>query len=199
MARDAGVCAHVKAAKITHPGGNTDVVGPISPRVTAQPAARGAVTAFARDAFIGTHGGREPTRRDRLQRRMANGAARARLRLSNPEPVRDPGRARIEQHRKSLRVIIVLAPRDVLASLGARAAMAARRFASDGADKGAFTELLRFLCQKGARARGEEKRDARSFQQHAKSLPPAFCKMPLQRWVPFLLVGRGSAEPQGRR
>src|SRR5438874_4775833 len=127
---------------------------------------------------------------------MTNGAAHARLRLGNSQAFRDPGRARIEQHRKSLRVIIVLAPSDVLAPLRTRAAMTARRFASDRADKSTFTELLRLFRQEAARARGEEKRDARGFQQHTKSLAPAFCKMPLQRWIPLLLVGRGSAEPR---
>src|SRR5437763_14574987 len=112
---------------------------------------------------------------------MTNGAAHARLRLGTSQTSRDPRRARIEQHRKSLRVIIVLAPSDVLAPLRTRAAMTARRFASDRADKSAFTELLRLFRQEAARTRDEEKRDARSFQQHAKSLAPAFCKMPLQR------------------
>src|SRR5205814_8369032 len=128
---------------------------------------------------------------------MTNGAAHVRLRLGNSQAFRDPGRARIEQHRKSLRVIIVLAPSDVLAPLRTRAAMTARRFASDRADKSAFTELLRLFRQEAARACGEEKRDARSFQQHAKSLAPAFCKMPLQRCP--TAEGRASARPWTRR
>jgi len=115
------------------------------------------VTTFARDALIGTHGGREPALRHRLQGRMANCAERARLGLANPEPFRDPGRARIEQHWKSLRVIIVLAPGDVLAPLRARAAMTTRRFAADGANKRAFTELLGFFREEAARTRDEDK------------------------------------------
>src|SRR5438874_5546017 len=125
---------------------------------------------------------------------MTNGAAHARLRLGNSQAFRDPGRARIEQHRKSLRVIIVLAPSDVLAPLRTRAAMTARRFASDRADKSAFTELLRLFRQEAARACGEEKRDARGFQQHTKSLAPAFCKMPLQRCGRFSSVAASLCE-----
>jgi hypothetical protein len=42
--------------------------------------------------------------------------------------------------------------------------------------------LPRLFCRKASRAGGQEKTDAGSPQQHAKSLAPAFWKMRLQSW-----------------
>src|SRR5438067_4436247 len=95
---DARICAQVKVPQVVHSGADARGVSPIGASVSAQPRFSRAVTTFARNAFIRTRGRGQSIRGDRLKRRMANGAARARLRLSNADSLADSGRARVEQN-----------------------------------------------------------------------------------------------------
>ena len=117
MAGDAGVCTDVEVAEVAHAGGDPGIVIPIRSRVPTQPAASGAMTGFAGNAFVRTRGGGEPARCDRLQRRMTNRATRARLRPGDSEAFSHPLRPRIEQNGKRLGVKILPTPGDILAPL----------------------------------------------------------------------------------
>lgn len=123
VAGDAGVGADVKVAEIAHAGGDASIVGPVETRVSAQPATGGAMAGLTRNSFVRMCGLLEPAGRDGLERRMTDRATSARLRRRDTKAFRDPFRARIEQDRKRLGVKILLAPGDVLAPLGSRAAV----------------------------------------------------------------------------
>src|SRR5437762_6162830 len=82
--------AHIKIAQIAHPGADSGIVGPVFSGVSAQPTAGRAVTVLARDAFVRMRFRPEATPRDRLQRRMTNGATRAAFGWPGAESFGDP-------------------------------------------------------------------------------------------------------------
>src|SRR5437868_2576756 len=131
MTGDAGIRAHVKASQIMHPGADSRGISPVGSRVSAQPRFSRAVTIFARHSFIRSRARRETSRLDRLERRMANRATCARLRLRNANRLADSRRTRIEQNRERAGVKILLRPGDVLAAFFARAAVTAGRLTTN--------------------------------------------------------------------
>ena len=161
----------VETAKIAHAGPDAGIVSPIFTSVASQPAAGGSVAALAGNPFIRVRGRGESSRRYRLKRRMADGAAgagpcrrRAALRR-DAEAFGDAFRTRVEQNRVSLGVIILLAPREILTAFFPGAAMAARRFAADRAneDTAAFPDLEWFFrVEKRRRRQNESAESSRS-------------------------------------
>ncbi len=181
MTSNARVCAHVEIAEIAHSSGDAGVVGPIRASVAAQPTPGGAVARLTRNAFVGLRGSSEPAGWDRLQWRMTNRAASARLRPCDSQAFCNPFGPRIEQNRIRLCVKILPAPGNILAPLRTGATVTAGGFAADRSHKraAALTKLPRLFRRQIACAREKEKADRPSAQQHAKRLAPAFPKMPL--------------------
>src|SRR2546423_8625135 len=68
---------HIQTAQIAHPGADASVVSPIFSRVTAEPSARRAVAVLTRNTLVRMRLRSKPAWRDRLERRMTHGAARA--------------------------------------------------------------------------------------------------------------------------
>ena len=131
----AGRRADIKTAKVAHSGADAGIVGPILPSVTAEPIAGRAVTSFAGNAFVRVRFGSEPAWPDGLKRRMANCAARAVFRGAGTHTFGDPLRPRVQKDGERFRVIILLAPGEILAAFRSGPAMAARRLTAGGADE----------------------------------------------------------------
>lgn len=166
---DAGVRAHIKISQIVHTRAHARRVSPIGARVAAQPRFGRTVTTLARNAFVRMRGRLEATLRYGLKRRMADGAARARLRFVNSNRLCDSRRTRVEQNRVSAGVIILLRPGNVLASFFARTAMTTRRFAADRADK-LCVAVARLLHLCGNSENGGKKNDNRNRSKHVRQI-----------------------------
>src|SRR5947209_8459383 len=185
MTGDARVRARIKAAQIVHPSADSCRVRPIGSGMTAQPWFGCAVTIFAGNAFLGPHARAQSRGGKGLKWRMTHRAARARLRLGDPERFADSRGARIEQNGRRAGVKIFLRPDEILAALFPGAAMTTRRFAAGGADK---------VRRVGARKRDCTQRDEQQKSAaHAQRLTwwDVLCRVPN-----FLRTTLRSSRPQ---